>query len=289
MAQVNVFLLGAQKAGTTSVYDWIGQHPDVDAPQEIKDHHFFSDDRIYPKGHKYLERFYKSSCAIRVHGAVNYLYFAERASERIYRYNSDSRLVICLREPRARAISAYKYFVRTQRESRSFEEALGMELRGGLTSYEELANNTYIEHGLYQEQIVAYLKYFERPKIHFMFFEDLADSSRQQETMRALCRFLGVDENVDFAFSHRNASMMPKSKAINYIIRRSGFGRLVKFVLPFGLRKRLGKRIEQWNLSDEPILADISASSVAILEGCFVGHAEKLSSLLDIPVGEKWY
>ncbi len=41
-SRINTFIVGAQKAGTTSIYDWLGQHPEIEASPEIKDYHFFN-------------------------------------------------------------------------------------------------------------------------------------------------------------------------------------------------------------------------------------------------------
>src|SRR5690554_2130252 len=110
--KINVFLVGAQKAGTTSLYEWLGQHPDIEAPQEIKDYHFFTNEALFDKGVPQLERFYSADKPVRVHSAVNYLYFYKEAAARIYEYNKEAKIIICLREPVARAISAYKYCVK---------------------------------------------------------------------------------------------------------------------------------------------------------------------------------
>jgi len=49
---INAFLIGAQKAGTTSLYEWLGQHPDVYAPEELKDYHFFTNPKLLKKRDK---------------------------------------------------------------------------------------------------------------------------------------------------------------------------------------------------------------------------------------------
>ena len=47
MNGINTFLIGAQKAGTTSLYDWLSQHPEVSAPSAIKDYHFFTNEKLF--------------------------------------------------------------------------------------------------------------------------------------------------------------------------------------------------------------------------------------------------
>lgn len=244
--KINTFIIGAQKAGTTSLYDWLGQHPDILAPQEIKDYHFFSDNALYKKGETYFEDFYKSSnVPVRLHSAVNYLYFDTKCAERLHKYNPNSKLIICLRNPVDRAVSAFKYFKRTLREPHTFSEALNKELNNELQTHQELANNTYIAHGMYYKQIQFYLNYFNRDQIFFVFFEELTDSSKQIDLLKRITKFLEVDDDFEFKFFHLNASGSPRFKFINFIIRKSSLTKILKNFFPFGFRKRLAKKIEQ--------------------------------------------
>ena len=66
MSKIDVFIIGAQKAGTTSVYDWLGQHPQIEAPQHIKDYHFFTDKALFKKGIKHLEKQYKFNNKLKI-------------------------------------------------------------------------------------------------------------------------------------------------------------------------------------------------------------------------------
>jgi len=286
--RVSAFIVGAQKAGTTSLYDWIGQHPDVYAPQEFKDYHFFSNEALYCKGSAYFERLYKGSSKLKIHGAVNYLYFAERSAERILQYNSDAKIIICLREPSSRAISAYSYFVRTMREHRSFSEALRRELAGEISNYKERANNTYIGHGYYSRQIDCYLEYFKPEQIHIMFFEDLSHEKRQIDTMRFLCRFLGISDQFTFDYIHLNSSAAPKSRLLNFILRKSGLTKIAKVVFPVGTRKRIAKLVDQSNISDRKLDVVITSGDLKIMNDCFRNEVEELSKFTKFDFVNRW-
>ena len=68
----NVFLVGAQKSGTTSVYDWLKQHPNIDGEVHMKDYPFFSEDHLYEKGLDYFSNFFNScNSNVIVAGSVN--------------------------------------------------------------------------------------------------------------------------------------------------------------------------------------------------------------------------
>ncbi|MDC0362097.1 sulfotransferase [Halioglobus sp.] len=283
MARINTFLIGAQKAGTTSLYDWLSQHPQVSAPGELKDYHFFSKDSFFNQGPDAIDKYYKSRSSIRLHGAVNYLYFDNIVAERIFSYNPEAKIVICLREPVDRAVSAYKYFVRTQREFQSFGEAIRRELAAELTSYQELANQTYIGHGRYSDQISTYIEYFGRTRVHVLFYEEIIDGSLRGESMDGLCDFIGID-SFDFSFTRLNASTLPRSPALNKILRGVMKPAILKRLMPLTTRKKIGKTLEKLNSSDDRIDVPIDEVSVCLLRAELCGQSHELSRLLGVDV-----
>ncbi|EAZ82530.1 sulfotransferase domain-containing protein [Algoriphagus machipongonensis] len=263
--KINTFLIGAQKAGTTSLYDWLGQHDDVLAPDFIKDYHHFTAPSLQEKADEYLESFYKSKSKVLLHSAVNYLYFSEKCAERLHNYNPDAKLLICLRKPQDRAISAYKYFVRSLRETNSLADSLSLELSNSFTDYASLSNRTYISHGKYSSQISDYLKYFPRNQIHFTIYEELINPDMRLSVMQEVYDFLQINSNVDINFKHLNKSSSPKSNIINVLLRGRGI-KMFKNLLPLKFRKNLSKKIEQLNLSNDEISVYISDEELNLLD-----------------------
>ncbi|WP_299519966.1 sulfotransferase domain-containing protein [Winogradskyella sp.] len=285
---INTFLVGAQKAGTTSLYDWLGQHPEVLAPEEIKDYHFFTNENFFKKGIKHLESFYKKETPIKLHGAVNYMYFHQTASQRIYKYNNDIRIIVCLRNPVNRAVSAYNYFKRTLREEKTFEQAINAELNGELTTFVQQSNNTYVQHGYYARQVQSFLKKFGKKNCHFVLFEELIDTRMQQEVMQQVCQFLGIDDDFQFSFVHLNASAQPRSKTINFIIRKSGLTKVLKPLLPLRYRKKLGKTLEQKNIGEKKINTTIEKDTIKSLKEKFLPRVEALSDVVGRDLVKFW-
>lgn len=289
MKKINTFLIGAQKAGTTSLYDWLGQHPQVYAPEEIKDYHFFTNENFFKKGTKHLESFYKKGDTdIALHGAVNYMYFHNKACQRIQDYNKDIKIIICLRNPIKRATSAYNYFKRTLREENTFEQAIETELKGELNTFEQQSNNTYLQHGYYAEQIQPFINMFGKENCHFVLFEELIDKQKQQNVMKEVCDFLGVDNSFQFKYVHLNASAQPKSKFYNYVMRKSGLTKILKPLLPLRYRKRLGKALEQKNIGDKKIETTISQSTLKLLEQKFRPQVIETATLTGKDLGQLW-
>lgn len=289
MSKINTFLIGAQKAGTTSIYDWLGQHPDIEAPEEIKDFHFFTNPQHFKKGWEFIEKFYRKDKDIKVHGAVNYIYFSETAAKRLYEYNPEAKIIVCLRNPVERAISAYKYFIRTLQEDYNFSDALDRERNGLLNTYTELSNNTYVEHGFYTQQLADYIKLFPSENIHYVFFEELTNKQLQVDVMEILLTFLEVTpKDFKFSFSHMNFSGEPKYKYLNFLIKKSQFSKKIKHFIPFKLRKRLIKKVEQHNISTKKIIVDINEEERNFLKTIYSHQIDELSDLTGKDLHKLW-
>jgi hypothetical protein len=288
MSKIDVFIIGAQKAGTTSVYDWLGQHPELEAPEHIKDYHFFLDNPLFKKGIKHLEKQYKFDNKVKLHCAVNYLYFSKIVPERIYNYNPEAKIIVCLREPVSRAISAYKYFTRTLRENNDFSEALRLEQQNRLKGTTKEGNNTYMSHGNYADQINDYIQYFPNSKIYYLIFEELIDSGKQVNIMSDLCEFLGVSRDFAFNFTHLNASTQPRSKIINYLIRKPVFTRVFRYLIPFRVRKRIIKKIEENNISRNNIEIKINHEDYLYLKKYYSVQNKKLYEIINKDLNGIW-
>jgi len=222
----NALLIGAQKAGTTSLFDWIAQHPQVFANSAIKDCPFFWHDATFQKGFKFYDAFFEGASdeQVLLGGNVNDLFF-ENAPERIHQLNPAMRLIICLRNPVERAYSAYAYAVERGHENRNFAEAIRQELAG--CRYDNLIDRTqkeYIEHGRYWTQIQRYLSLFVRSRLHVVFFEDIKE--QPERVVKEVYRFLGIDDGFTPTLSKKNVTGNPAQ-----------FSRLNKAIFDYSLKQ----------------------------------------------------
>jgi len=200
----NVLLIGVQKAGTTSLFDWISQHPQVLSNSAVKDFPFFWYDKNYEQGIGVLARYFpvKHNETVVLAGNVNDIFFKQSA-ERIKLLNPDMRLIVCLRNPVERAYSAYNYAVQRGLENRTFSAAIMQELVGDLP--EDLVSQSqkyYVAHGQYWTQLSRFLTYFDRAKIHVVLFEDFRTNPLQ--VMQGIFQFLAVDAGFIPRFVKRN-------------------------------------------------------------------------------------
>lgn len=185
------FIVGVQKGGTTSLYNYLCRHPGV-APASVGEVHFF--DENYHRGVEWYRGhfpswFYDAISDVRLRTrplAVDctpcYL-FHPPAAERIARLLPESRAVALLRDPVERAHSHYRHRVRKGTETRSFAEAIEHEIRvhedGDLTDLSEQEYDSleykwdaYLSRGLYADQIENWRRYFPADQLLLLRSED---------------------------------------------------------------------------------------------------------------------
>ncbi|MDP9351064.1 MAG: sulfotransferase [Chloroflexota bacterium] len=207
MRMPNFLVIGAAKAGTTAVYDYLGMHPQVFMTR-LKETNFFAlegspltfagpgdDDCINKYSLTRLEEYADLFRDARDEPAVGeasplYLY-ASTAPERIRRYVPDARLIAVLRHPVERAYSAFLHTIRDGRESlHDFGLALAAEESRIQSGWEHIWH--YRNMGLYGEQLERYYSLFAPEQIRVFLYEDLVQ--RPEEMLQECYQFLGVDD-----------------------------------------------------------------------------------------------
>ncbi len=190
----NFFIIGAQKSGTTSLNDILALHPEVFMPED-KEIPYFYNEKLYSKGlENYKWYFQKWNGQNLVGNApVNLLYLTEITVKRLYEYNHKLKLICCLRNPIERAYSAYWYFRSNLWENAAtFEEALEKEdwiKQNG--TVEQKCNLTYLEHGLYHQQLKAFYEFFSEDQILVLLFEEF--KKKPDEIHRRIAAFLNIE------------------------------------------------------------------------------------------------
>lgn len=236
--KINTFLIGAQKAGTSSLYDWLSQHPEIYAPIETKDYHYFhlneiSQDNQYPFNKYYKEL---SNEKIVMKGAVNYVYVPEVA-KKIYDYNPEAKLIIVLRDPVKRAISAYNYFYKLGQEVNEWNVAVKTEIDGKLLGVVEKSNFSYLEHGYYYDQYLNITQYFDASKVLLLFYEDMV--SDKEEFLNRVYSFLKVENTFTPMYNHVNKTGSARFLWINRFFFGNSF--LSKTIRPI-VKKMTSKK-----------------------------------------------
>ena len=248
----NFVLLGVQKSGSTALYDWLSQHPDVFGNPAMKDFPFFCEDRYYDRGLDWFGRQFRGyhGESVVLHGYVHYLFFGRDVAERLISYRPSLKALILLRDPVERAFSGWLQARKTGNEDIDvFEEALQADREGRLTRVRDRANRSYLSHGLYSHQIEEYLQYFPAEQLKIELFDSIRDDPGR--ICRDVFSFMGVDTTFEPAFSRKNDHSSPRSKLIETIVRKGIPSDRLRNLLPLSIRTKIRLRIRAMNMRPE--------------------------------------
>lgn len=218
MTLPDFFIIGAAKAGTTSIFALLEQHPDIFMPTP-KEPEFFARDDLYSAGIETYSALFAGARPGQRLGEASTLYshaplFPDTAA-RIARHAPGAQFIYVLREPVARAYSFYVQLVKNYQNGtrdyavhRCFEDFVLPE-RHALAAPREKALAPFNAHfpdtpelclagSDYLLQIETYLACFPRDRFLFLTFEAFRDDPRA--TLRRITGFLGLDPLPETAF-----------------------------------------------------------------------------------------
>jgi hypothetical protein len=234
MDKIAAFIIGAQKAGTTSLYEYIKGHPDIcfSSPKELT---FFIDQFFYNKGEKYLNSFFSDFSAnqIRITAHTHMLASAD-APKRLFDYNANAKLIVCLRNPVDRARSAYNYAISKGWETRSLVEAIE---KGPINRHTD-----YLAGSMYFRNLERWSKYFKNDRLLLIKSTNLK-SSPQFELTR-LSEFLGIndDYNTNFEEKH-NVAGKPRIRLIHSMMHKDYSRSVLSKLIPGAAKRFIKQRV----------------------------------------------
>ena len=248
MKKPNFIIAGFPKCGTTSLHHYLDEHPQVFMPEQ-KELHFFtfkilSKLKNGPKdefvketqinsSEKYLSYFQNVKKEIAIGDASpSYINYPSEFLK-IKKYLNDPKVIIILRDPINRAYSNYLHLKREQRETMSFEDAIGAE--------EERINNKYSDFWYYKFNSTYYQKIVKAKTIFsnvlILTIEEL--DKNPIITMKKVYKFLGVNNNFSFKTISEKFNVggnYKKNFATKIIFQPSKFkNRIKRFVRPTSL------------------------------------------------------
>jgi hypothetical protein len=201
MTLPNFLVIGAAKGGTTSLYQYLRQHPDIFMSPMKEPNYFTDEDQLFGKKSVRSRSEYEQLFA-----AVNGEHAIGEATPRslnaitgvgrIHAELPNVRLIATLRQPAERGYSAYLQRFTDSRERLSADEVLQ-------------PGNYQFEAGRYHAKLRRYFDTFPRDRIKVILFDDLI--ARPQEIVRSLYSFLGVDPDFAVDTSIRfNRTLFPR-------------------------------------------------------------------------------
>ncbi|MBS1811267.1 MAG: glycosyltransferase [Acidobacteria bacterium] len=290
VSKPNLFVVGAPKCGTTSMSDYLAQHPDV-FMSPMKEPHFFGRDLQYDAGyirdeHEYLALF-RGARGQRIIGEASTWYlFSKQAAQEIKAFSPDARIIIMLRNPVDMIYSLHgQRLYDCNEDIADFAAALAAEesrrqgllrpkaFQGALEVY------LYREVGKYAEQVQRYLEVFGHERVHFITFEELMADTKK--VFQGVCDFLGITSTVPIDFAVKNQMKKLRMPALGRFMRiPPKFARLIfRVAAPLSLRRKLYDRLWDLNVKVEK-RPELEPNLARQLTTEFASDVKKLSQLL---------
>lgn len=201
----NFIIIGAMKAGTSSLFHYLSQHPQILAGTK-KEVHFF--DANYEKSEAWYRQHFPLRGTLtsgRITGEATPSYiFNPHVAHRIHQLVPRVKLIVVLRNPTARAISHYYHEIRLKRETLPIMEALMAEEERVNQEWERLLKDdqyrgyanihfSYKKRGKYLEQLENYWRLFDKSQMLILSSEEFF--LEPKETLKKAFDFLNVDSD----------------------------------------------------------------------------------------------
>lgn len=219
-------IVGAKRAGTTSLAEWVARHPRVAPCRSGKGSHYF--DTNFRRGLAwYLAQFPKASDRWSITGEASpYYMYHPAAPARIAAVLPQVKMIAVLREPVNRAWSQYRYEVARGHEMADFSTALDLEPRRLQRERERLSSNPqyegaafrhhgYLERGRYVEQLERLYGFFPPEQVLVLQSEKLfADPAAELERV---WHFLGLESaHLDNLRPHNANATIERIDQLNF-------------------------------------------------------------------------
>jgi hypothetical protein len=271
MTLPNFLVVGAAKSGTTSLYYYLKQHPEIYMPDNIKETFFFSSitaEQFSGPGNKYArtaitslqdyEKLFELAGSRKAIGeaCVAYLYYYQTSIEKILKLlGREIKIIIALRNPVDRAYSNYLHHLRENWEPLSFVEATTEKVQNQRKQDGWWWGFEYLPVSFYYEQVKAYIDIFGKERVLVILHDDLVSDA--QVAIEKIFRFLAVDPSFipDTTIRH-NVSLVPRNKKIHSLLSKPNFyNTALRKVLPKKFYKELFEELKNRNLIKPPKLS----------------------------------
>jgi hypothetical protein len=269
----NLFIPGAAKSGTSSLHEYLDQHPAIFMSRN-KEPHFFSHENRYQGGLATYSRLFENGrdCAYRGESSTGYMVFPGTV-DRIRRVIPHPRFIFILRNPVDRAWSHYRWLRGMGFEQAEFREALLRDMNDEPDPSKSVGvgYKYYLQFGLYAKYLSRYLDAFDRTTIHVITTEALGE--RPLETVNSCLEFLELQRLQQLIPQKSNRSAELRFGGLYSTVARTTFSPArggkdswVRAALPESSRASLGsarRHFMRWlkakltsSYSDQPLSSE---------------------------------
>jgi len=242
----NFFIVGAPKAGTTSLYWYLKNIPGI-YMSSIKEPNYFSI-KTMPKDHplrpirdkrKYLNLF-KNVTDEKIIGEASPRYLDDpEAPKLIHELVPHARILISLRDPVERIFSSYTKKMGEGNFHMSFNDELQKALHKKI---DPRKHSLKLEEGMYSENVKRYFDIFGREQVKVIIFEEFIKDVKG--TVEEILRFLGFNQKLDnFEAEVHNPFLVARGPIARYILSHKSTGLIAKKVLSPSVRETLREKV----------------------------------------------
>ena len=281
----NFICVGAQKAGTSTLYHLLKQHPNICLPKEKETHFFLNGSDKYDRGLAWYSNHFFNKCSQNsIVGEISpgYIYMPYIPKRILKDIGKDIKLIFMLRNPIDRAYSGYLMTKRIAQEPLNFSEAI-LEEKNRISHSETYQKMySYADRGFYAKQIEHYLQFFPIENMFFIIMEtDLLANT--EKTLYDLCDFLDIP-SYDFNTNVKhNPAKEPKNKMLMHFLYSENFMKLrkiLKYLLPSKkLRNQVKYMLNHINLKKIKKRVPIDDSTYTRLQNLFYEDIKQLETI----------
>lgn len=278
MVMPDFLIIGAAKSGTTALYHYLKQHPQIYmSPTKETEFFAFEGEILNFQGPGDMPRrsiTHIDDYQAQFQGVVDetaigeasplYLY-SSKAPERISHYVPQAKLIVILRDPIARAYSQFLMFIRDGRET-IFDFATAIQAEEARIRSNWAWGWHYTKLGFYYVQLKRYFDRFSPNQIQIYLYEDL--NSKPIDVLQNIFDFLEVDATFvpDISVKH-NISGMPKNEAIHrFLTKPHAIKTMLKPLVPTSLSQQLKRNWTNQNLSKPQLLPEVRSQLIPVFQ-----------------------
>ncbi|HET8573281.1 MAG TPA: sulfotransferase [Edaphocola sp.] len=291
----NFLIVGVPKGGTSSLYEYLKDHPAIYLPEQ-KELHFFTYNELKKNtrgpGDKlalatviktwgdYL-KYYSNMAGEKMAGDVSpsYFYFSKAIVGDIKdQLGINTKIIIMLRDPIERAYSNYLHQKRLMHEKLDFQEALEREEERIGKRYGDFWR--YKDHSFYAERCLDYINTFGEKNVKIVIFEDMVKHT--QATVKSILDFLEVDSTVlsyNIYNIYNKGGVHKENMMTKFLLKPSFFKELVRRILG----KRIGKLYKRYKLDilnmHSEAKPEIDDRTIAYLQDYFSNDVKRLKEM----------
>jgi len=248
MKPIDLLICGTQKAGTSSLLNYLKEHPEICTNKHGEIGYFIYNEQ-YEMCYKRIYKRYFSHCGKnqKLVAKSSIVLNSVDAIKRAYEHNPAMHLVVLLRNPIDRAYSMYWFGRRRGYETiKSFEEAIFSSSKR-FRDKRVMLDYSYLEGGIYIKHIRNLMKFFPKEQIHIFIFENFIKNPIF--VCQEIFKILNVDKTFkpDVTKKYNKAAKTRIEFISKILATENVFRKTIKLLLPFKIRNKLSQMIYKLN------------------------------------------